>query len=63
VCQRLCDARRSNCYKADKNYKSDFDGCLTDEQGTKRHGMHLNDDFYEHFELIESKKQHRYDDN
>jgi hypothetical protein len=42
-------------YKADKNYKSEIDYCLTDEQGTKKHGMNLNDYFYEHFELIESK--------
>jgi hypothetical protein len=41
-------------YKAGKNYKSDFNGCLTDEQ-SKKHGMSLSTDFYEHFELIESK--------
>jgi hypothetical protein len=42
-------------YKAGKNYKSEIDYCLTDEQGTKKHGMSLSTDFYEHFELIESK--------
>jgi hypothetical protein len=41
-------------YKAGKNYKSDFAGCLTDDQ-SKKHGMSLSTDFYEHFELIESK--------
>ena len=42
-------------YKAGKNYKSEIDYCLTDEQGTKKHGMSFSTDFYEHFELIESK--------
>ena len=37
-------------YKADKNYKSDSDGCLTNEQ-SKKHGMTLDADFYEHFEI------------
>jgi hypothetical protein len=42
-------------YKAGKNYKSEIDYCLTDEQEIKGHRMSLSTNFYEHFELIESK--------
>ena len=45
-----------NAYIAGKKYTSDNDGCLSNEQGNKLHYMTLNDEFYEHFKLIENMK-------
>ena len=41
-------------FKAGKIYQSDVDGCLTNELSNKNHYIDLNDEFYEHFELVES---------